>query len=64
MILYAYHVVVRLTVRNNRRNKTMTNGQSRDTVNIGHKTHNEHKQKRSTTHIRPREKISNTEEIK
>jgi hypothetical protein len=42
----------------------MTNGQSRDTGNIGHKTHNEHKQKRSTTHIRPREKISNTEEIK
>ena len=42
----------------------MTNGQSRDTGNIGHKTHNEQKQKRSTTHIRPREKISNTEEIK
>ena len=38
--------------------ETMTNGQSRDTGNIGHKTHNEHKQKRSTTHIRPRKKIS------
>jgi hypothetical protein len=42
----------------------MTNGQSRDTGNIGHKTQSEHKQKRSTTQIRARKKMSNTEEIK
>ena len=62
MILYAYHVVVRLTVRNNRRNNDEWTIQRHG--NIGHKTQNEHKQKRSTTHIRPRKKMSNTEEIK
>ena len=40
------------------------NGQSRDTGNIGHKTHNEHKQKRSTTQIRAMKKMSNIEEVK
>ena len=64
MILFEYHVVVRLEVRDNRRsNDELTIQRHND--NIGHKTDIEHKKKqKNTTQIRARKNMSNTEEMK